>query len=44
MLDHLREPQGGVAGGRRGQPPVADGVERRQLRADVVGEAAGGRF
>ena len=44
MLHHLRETQGGVAGGRHGQPPVADGVERSQRRADMFGEASGGRF
>ncbi len=44
VLHHLGETQRGVAGGRHGQPPVADGVERGQRRADVIGEATGGRF
>jgi hypothetical protein len=44
VLHHLRQTQSGVAGGRHGQPPVADGVERVQRRADVLGEATRGRF
>ena len=44
MLNHLRQTQRGITGGRRGQVPIADGVNGGEGGAGMFGQAAGTRL